>query len=454
MRRALLLLALAAVPAAATPGEVVRVEHRDPSALPSRGSRDAPVTIELFFTPGQTSRGAPYRALERLQAQHPTKIRLVYRILAANGQVRLPYAALEAYAEGRFFEFMDRLNSKIARSNPTNGELVEMGVEIGIDPDRLASAMSNPPQGYVAALAANDRRYKQHVHSRTQLPLALFNGRVTQTQLGALGPADLEREYHDAKERAEDLLDRGADPGMLEAALDEQNVPNPQDIVLQPTAADEELDQQPADPPLASPPLRLDGLPAFGPPDAAVQIVVLCSPTSATCRKAMDPATIVQDNFPEGVRVVWAPYYDVSRPDAGELGLLGDAALCAEQVGTSSENELDRPSSPGWRWVEAVLAEASTRHRRVPADQLIDKVAAKLHVDPRAFAACRARLAGRAVAWIEAARHAGVRTTPATVVGGRIYGPIADANALQQLVEVELAPGWLGESAPSWRRRL
>jgi hypothetical protein len=439
----------------------VRVEHRDPSALPSRGPREAPVTVELFFTPGPGSRGGWYRNLEKLQAQHPTKIRLVYRIIAGNGQVRLPYAALEAYAEGKFFEFMDRLNCtganspcRVARPNPTNQELVDMGVEIGIDPDRLAAAMTNPPIGYINALAANDRRLKQHVHSRMPPPIALFNGRLTTTQLGALGPNDLEREYREAKERAEELLDRGAEPGALEQALDEQNAPNPQDITIQPTQADEELDQLPADPPLASPPLKLEGLPAFGPPDAAVTIVVLCSPTSATCRKAMDPATIVQDNYSESVRVVWAPYFDVSRDDAAELGLLGDAALCAEQVGTSSENELDRPSSPGWRWVEAVLSEAASRHRRVPADQLIDKVAAKLHVDPRAFASCRARVAGRSVKWIEAARHAGVRTTPATVVGGRIYGPIADANVLQQLVEVELAPGWLGESAPTWRRRL
>jgi hypothetical protein len=96
----------------------------------------------------------------------------------------------------------------------------------------------------------------------------------------------------------------------------------------------------------------------------------------------------------------------------------------------------------------------SLRHRRVPAEQMIDKIAAKLHVDPHAFAACRAQLAGTALRWSERARRAGVRTTPATLVGGRIYAPIQDRNTLQQLIEVELAPGWLGEHAPAWRRRL
>ncbi len=460
MRRALLLVALAALPASASPGEVVRVEHHDPTALPSRGPANAPVTIELFFTPGQTSRASAYRNLEKLQAEHPSQIRLVYRVLAANGQARLPYAALEAYAEGKFFDFMDRLNCttgpmpcKFLRGNPTNQELLEMGADIGIDPDRLSTAITNPPSGYAKALAANERRRKQHVRNLT-LPIALFNGRLPQTQLQALGPNDLEREYRSAKDLAEDLLDRGASPGSLAQAFDEQNAPSPADIVIQQGEPDEELDQPPADPPLASPPLPLDGLPSYGAASPQVTLVVMCRPTSPNCHAPMATATAVADDYPDAVRVVWAPYFDLTGPDAADLAMLGDAALCAERVGTSSDNEFDRPSSPGWRWAEAVLLETSSRHRRIPADQLIDRVGARLHVDARAFAACRARNAGTSVAWIERARHSGVRTTPATIVGGRIYGPINDASTLRQLVEVEVAPGWLGEHAPTWRRRL
>ena len=87
-------------------------------------------------------------------------------------------------------------------------------------------------------------------------------------------------------------------------------------------------------------------------------------------------------------------------------------------------------------------------------DQLIDRVADKLHVDKHAFATCRASVAGTTLSWVEAARHGGVRTSPATVVGGRVYGPIVDWTTLQLLVEAELAPGWLGEAAPSWIRVL
>jgi len=88
----------------------------------------------------------------------------------------------------------------------------------------------------------------------------------------------------------------------------------------------------------------------------------------------------------------------------------------------------------------------------VPPDKIVDHMAERLRVDKRTFATCRAQVAGTSIAWIEAARRAGVRVTPSTVVGGRIYGPITDHNTLQLLVEAELAPGILGEAAPTWTR--
>src|SRR4051812_12298629 len=105
MRAILLALCVTAVAGAAPSrrGSIVRVEHRDPLALPSRGPANALVTIELFVTPGQSSRHPVYRALERLQAEHPMRIRLVYRIVDSGGQKRLPRAALYAYSEGKFF---------------------------------------------------------------------------------------------------------------------------------------------------------------------------------------------------------------------------------------------------------------------------------------------------------------------------------------------------------------
>lgn len=461
MTRALLVVAgaLVAVPPPASPapaGAVVRVEHRAPTALPSRGPSNAPVTIELFFTPGLNSRNFEYQALETLQAAHPSKIRLVYRIVSTISNRRLPYAALEAFAEGKFFELMDRLNcSRMPcriRSALTDKELVELGVSIGMDPDRLAAAMSSPPSDYDRVLVANDRRLKSFGQRRAGT-LALFNGRPPQTGTTMRTP-DLEREYEAARIRAEDALDRGAAPENLVTALDDRGQPTAAELTPQTGATDDELFDPPAEPPLATPPLRLAGLPSYGPRDATVTIVVLCSPMSDKCSAPRNAARGIQDTYPDSVRVVWAPFFDASREDAADLGLLGDAVLCAEQVGTIASDDLTEPSSGGWRWMEAMFAEVTSRRRLGSAGELIDKLATRLKVEPRAFASCRAKRAGSTLSWAQDARHSGVRTTPATVVGGRLYGPITDPAQLLPLVQAELAPGWLGESAPTWRRRL
>jgi hypothetical protein len=444
------LVLLLAHPASSKPGEVVRVEHRDPSAMPSRGPLNALVTIELYFTPGQSSRSGAYRNLERLQENHPSRIRLVYRIVKSGGQTRTPYAALQAHAEGKFFELMDALNA--ARPNLDNKELIELGKKVGMDPDRLANVMVHPPAAYDDVLDANELRRKQRVHNQGQLPTALFNGRMPRQPVTSLSMNDLEQEYRTAKDLAEELLDRGADRGSLSEALDELTEP-PADIIIPPGATDEDLGEEVGEPALATPPLDLRGLPSYGPVEAATTIVVLCSPTSSNCVAAMKTARNVRDWYPNQVRVVWAPYFDLTREDAAELSLLADAALCAEKIGITLEDQdatFNNPASPGWRWVEAVLGE--NMRRRVPPDKIVDHMAERLRVDKRAFATCRAQVAGTSIAWIEAARRAGVRVTPSTVVGGRIYGPITDHNTLQLLVEAELAPGILGEAAPTWTR--
>lgn len=432
-------------------GVVVRVEHRDPRALPSRGPANALVTIEVFFTPGPSSRGQAYRNLERLQANHPSRIRLVYRVVKSGGQTRTPYAALQAHAEGKFFELMDELNST-RDPRLSDKELIELGERAGLDPDRLAHAIVRPPRAYDDVLEANELRRKQRVRRHASLPSVLFNGRVPASSLTSMGMTDLEREYKAAKELAEELLDRGANLGTLAEALD-QLVEPPKDIIVQSGPTDEDLGDEPGEPALATPPLDLRGMPSYGPADAATTIVVLCSPTSSNCVQPMRAARNIRDWYPESVRVVWAPYFDLTREDAAELSLLADAALCAEKLGITLEdqdNTFANPASPGWRWVDAVLGE--NHRRRMAPDRLLDKIAGKLRVERRAFATCRAQIAGTSIAWIEAARRSGVRVTPSTVVGGRIYGPITDHTTLQLLIEAELAPGILGEAAPTWTR--
>ena len=89
----------------------MRVEHRDPSALPSAGrpTRWSPSSCSSRRARARGCRAIA--ALERLQANHPSRIRLVYRIVKSGGRRARAYAALDAHAEGKFFEFMDALNA-------------------------------------------------------------------------------------------------------------------------------------------------------------------------------------------------------------------------------------------------------------------------------------------------------------------------------------------------------
>jgi hypothetical protein len=336
-----------------------------------------------------------------------------------------------------------------------DAQLIEVAKAAGVDADRAQGAMKDPPPGYKRLVEGNERRRKQHVHAANE-PTVLFNGKPVTVPLVSLTTADLERLYTGSLDAAQDLLDRGASPATLADAFDQQR-PLPVEITVQTGPTDEEIGELPTDPPLANPPLEVRGLPSYGPAEAPVTIIVACSPTSLNCEQPLMAATQTQrDAYPDQVRVVWAPYFGVDLDNAADLALLGDAALCAEKVGTSSEREgdFDSTTSPGWRWVTAVLGESRSRKRRMSTEDLIDHIAGKLHVEPRTFAACRAQMAGTTLAWIEAARHSGVRTSPATILGGRIYGPITDGTTLQLLVEAELAPGWLGEAAPAWIRVL
>jgi len=454
---ALALLGLAAIGDAAPEpraGEVVRVEHHAPDALPSRGPVTAPVTIEVFFQPVQSSRRQELVIVDKLAAKHPSRIRVIYRVMKASGMSRLHYAVLEAYAEGKFDEFLAALNNPALVRNLTDQALLDLGKSVGMDPQQLAIAITNPPPGYDRVLDANKRRHDRKARNGG-LPMILVNGKVPHNWSSV---SDLEAEYYLAKDAADDLLDRGADPRLLPEAFEQATAPNPLDLAVPVGNTDDTLDDVPAIPPLAAPALDYRGMPSFGPPSAQVTIAVLCSPASLNCAQALKQARAAQELYTDAVRIVWAPFFDVTREDAADLGFLSDAALCAEKLGTSSE-DLDSPGSQGWRWVESMLAESTVRHRRIAAEQLLDKVADKLHVDKQAFATCRAAQAGSAIKWIEAARHAGVRTSPSTVVGGRIYPAITDGNALQQLVGAELEPGdcpgcvRLDDYAPTWRRR-
>jgi hypothetical protein len=436
--------ALGTAPAAPA-GHIERIEHRDPVSAPSRGPASALVTIEVFFVPGSSMPVGPLRLLEQLQDRHPARIRLIYRVLKSGSALLVPSAALEAYTEGKFFELMDELNRQ--RAALKKEDLLELARKVGVDPQRVAFATQF--EHFRDVLEANQRRFERLHAGNT--PSVLFNARSPKVGLGAITATDLEREYQGAYDRALDKIDRGTPVSALADVFDAEAMSAAQPVVMTAGSPDDDVERSPLDHPLARPPLRLEGLPSFGKPGiaTAIPIVVLCRPNDPACSNLLRVVEPEMRLYPDDVRIVWAPWFDVSRDDTAELSLLGDAALCAEAIG-SNQGELT--TSPGWVWVKEMYTQSGRSHgKRVPADKLIDIVAAKLDVDVRALSACRARIASMTLDWIATARHSGVpRANTAIVIGGRIYDGLTDQTLIQALVEAELAPGVLG-ALPRWQ---
>ncbi len=436
----------AAAPAAprGVRGSVVRIEHRDPVTAPTRGPLDAPVQIELFFVP-RTNLGAAVsglRALERLQDKHPTRIRLVYRILKGS-QPMLSIAVLEAQAQGKFADLIDVLHTDRSPQLPKK-KILALAREAGMNEQRLIAALSEGR--YDDVFDANDRRLKRLAHGNSSMTVALFNARLPARGITSPNANELEREYQAAYDRAEDLLDRGVPIGKLQQAFELQAL-RPEQPFIATGARDDFIDDDlAATHPLADPPLSLAGMPTFGKARDALPVVLLCQPDRVNCHSLMRDLRSQQSVYADDIRIVWAPFFDVTRQSrAADLALLGDAALCAEQVG-SSPNDFD--ASPGWVWVNKVLETYHSQHsRRLPAERIIDQVAHDLEINLAELSECRARIANSTLDWVERARKSGVERAPAIVIGGRIYEGLTEPRQIQQLIEAELAPGVLARCA-------
>lgn len=431
-----LLAGIVASATAAPTGGVVRVEHRDPVASPTRGPTTALVTVELFFIPRTNLQQAVsgLRALERLQAKHPARMRLVYRVIKGS-QPMLSIATLEAHAQGKFNEFIEVLHSDRSQQLPKD-KILELAKRAGMNEQRLLAALTEGR--YEDQFDANDRRLKRLVHGNTATTNALFNARPQ--PIMSPNDADLERAYSGAYDRAQELLDRGVPHHKLGQAFEDQALRPEQPFVA--SGGRDDPEDGGIEHKLAQPPLQLAGLPSFGKGRDAIPIVLLCVPDQIPCYDTMRLLRSQQAIYPDSIRIVWAPWFDVTQTTrAAEMTLLGDAALCAEQVGTSP-NDFD--ASPGWVWANTLLEEKKRQHgRQITTDKLIDTVAAALEIDSGQLSACRARLANKTLDWIDRAKKSGVTRSPALVIGGRIYEGLSDGTQIQQLIEAELAPGVL-----------
>jgi len=440
MRRvALLLIATTAIVRAepAPPPNIAKVAHRAAGDVPALGPTDALVTIELFFIPGTAQARAPYRALVALQARHPRRVRLVLRPLSRQGMILVPEAVMEAHAQGKFFEMIDAIAS--SGRTLSRQDVLAIASQVGVDAARVASAWDD--ERHKAELDGNEvRRQRRYALS---VPDALFNGAPVERPLPSLSDADLEATYQDAYDRAAALLDEGVPRKALPEAFERELVRPPALFVPGPVD-DSSGEAPPDDPPLATRPLGLAGLPSSGPVGAPVPVVVLCDLTQRSCLRQMVTAVKTAALFKDEVRIVWSPWYatDASADTLETSDLVARAALCAEEQGAGwdfVDKALERTQRLGARWGEA--------------EQAIREVTDEAGADVRALAVCmRVRPPDRARDHIDDAVARGVKHGPAIVVGGRVYmGGVSEPRILQGLIEDELEPGLIGRAAPDWR---
>jgi hypothetical protein len=416
---------------------IAKVDHKPAGEAPSIGPSNALVTIELFFVAGAQPTRGPFEQLRELQADHPSRIRLVFRVLQRGGNLLAPVAALEAEAQGKFLEFMAAL---VKKTNVRREQLLDLARGVGMDIGRLASAWDDDRHG--AALLANESR-RRRLHAGNTLPSAAFNSEMLVRPIAGLEAKDLEEPYLLAYDRAIDKLDRGVPIHHLGEAFDREALVEREPQTLAPGPIDDPDPDAGADlvGQLVATPLDTRGWPSSGPADAEVTVVVLCNLRTVACRtQLVERALTVAGWFENQVRIVWAPMFDPAADDAGATTMINDAALCAEELGA------------GWSWVEQAAQGAYRRHGKpTDPDKEIDDVIKATDLDSAALAKCLAASAGTSARTVARIRASGVKSGPSLVVGGRIYpGGVGDARMLQGLVEDELAPGILEHLVPDW----
>lgn len=464
-------LALTAV-AAASPGRAVRVEHHVADDAPAVGPRDALVTIELFFIPGMGNSHDAYRTLKELQADHPTRVRAVYRPLTRNQ--RTPHIVLAAHRRGLFTELMDALAARSVVPNPA--AIIELAVNAGLD--RTAAELAHLDDAVQTALEANDHR--KFRLGFTTVPEFVVNGRPLGPTLlaGTATVQSLDTQYRLALEDARRAQGQGIpahalvlwgerrarcgdDPlggGPLDEADDEADRAEPDEptsfawrlaelltrgtgCVIAPHMPATLDEYNPDTPPrhdgtpLLARPLPSAGLPFHGPADAAVPIFVVCNIRSRYCLDQRDLMRQVAGNFPGQVRVVWVPWVDLALDGATNDLTLAQAALCAAAEGA------------GWEFLDASKTAGVTGRSRVD----LAVIATNAGLDADALVACASGEPTQARAAVEAARAAGIGYGPTVVIGGRAYlGGFNEDRKAASRVASELAPGLLEALIPDW----
>ncbi|WP_428264185.1 DsbA family protein [Haliangium sp.] len=464
-----MLLLLVATPARAEPPhprpEITTVSHRPLDRHPTRGQRLAPVTMDFFFNPGDRSSAQIRRHLDALQARHPRRLRVVYRVVAAERDHALAVATMEAHAQGRFDDFLDQVLA--ARVPPRREhQILAVYEALGLDPIPLRAAWSDGRHDSV--LERNEGERKRRTD---KAPSLLVNGDNI-GRAASISFDKLETLYREALEEARAALAHGVPAEHLYTQLlHEHALERAAQIPREYAGAIDGLSAAEVRA-LAPVPRLLPLAPGLtghdlGPVDAPVQIHFFCNFLSSNCVMLKSALASVRQEFGDQIRLVFHHLFPHPVAVAGED---------PEQTGSEAEPEPGRAASSdedrlelareliaihraalcadeqGRFWDFYRLAyQSPLRHRRRSADERVRALLTKLPVAPARFQACLERPGGddEVLARVRAARAAGVDHTPALVIGGRLHLGFKSSLELRALVEEVLTPGLLERRLPT-----
>ncbi len=453
-------------------GRILRVEHAPLGDAPTRGPRTAPVTIEVFFSPGSELGNQAYRRALAEWRRHPARIRLVFRpLLRSDASQYVAPLAIAAHARGKFFALMDELASQPG-PQPTREAVLDAAARVGLD-RAAAAAATIDDDAIKAVLDANDHlSVRARVGQRADLVLnrrplgptpddatlesayqaALALARI---ELAAGAPATALPALAGRRSRCLDGRDRDRPRSRRGRGPDEPADPDDVDdratprtgwhlgtllrdgtdcpAEIPPTGRvdrplDYEVTSGPAEPraALLDAPLSTAGLPSCGPAQAPVVVQVICNLRSTGCADQLLRARRLAIDYVPSVRVVYRPWVDLAAETAPLELPLAEAVMCGQRLGD------------GWRFVRTLLGQDREQPR-------FDTPARRAGIDADAFTACADAPPVAARQAIEEARAAGVGWSPTVVIGQRAYvGGFTDNRPMADVIDAELAPGLLG----------
>jgi len=324
-------LAPAVLPLPTGSGHVVTLEAPQP---PSLGRRDAPVTIEVVLQPGLSYSTRAVSLARRVQAR-ARDVRLVILPTSAGQASWEPTIECiwEAAAEGpdRLTQLLDRLERlSLSSGAPQPAELTRLGIEAGLDIDRLRAALADRRHLRIA------ERLAQGLASTARGGGELrVNGRrvFTGTDEAAVMTA-----VRDGRERATRLREEGIPPARLAEELSRE------------AARDEAARRASFS---RTPPLRttiaLAAAPTRGPRLAKVTVALFCGlgvVSSRSCADMLLATRRLMQRYPE-VQVAWKNWTQSSSST-------GDMQVNELTAAASVQGRL-------WELVDAWLAAPSPR---------------------------------------------------------------------------------------------